>query len=630
MATQTVKEAKSYGLDFLFLKRFANILRILFPEVLSKISALFLLLLVVAAGEQVAVYFVGLIPSNFYHVLPAKDWQGFWETLFQSLLYIVLVASIKSGKQYISSILYIHWRESLTMHIHREYFQNDNYYQINILGVGNIDNPDQRITQDVERLCNQFSQMAALLLVSPLTVVVYTYLCWQSVGYIGPLVIYVYFLCGSTINKFIMAPVVNYTYKQEKQEGSFRFKHVQIRSHAEAAAFYIAGDVEKSKASKKLAILLDTQMSLVHRELWLHISVNLFDYLGSIISYVVVAIPIFAGVYDDADIASVISKVSFQCIYLINCFSQLIDLSNQVSDIAGYSHRIGELLECMKSLKGKHFISYHPQCDQLPASSVQDSLVTYSDKELLVNQTDSEHQDEPSEEHSLESYGSNSAFHLEDVTIGTPSNQEILVQDLTLEITQGRNLLIMGATGSGKTSLLRVLKGLWPLHCGKIRRYMSILEKDVMFVPQKPFLSDGTLRQQVTYPNTKSEKTTSTDDARIKNILELVGLEHIYKRCEGLDVPVDWNWSDILTPGETQCLSFARILYSKPILAILDEATSGLSSTQEEGLYQMLITQGMTVVSVGHRDRLKKFHDSLLTLEGNGKWRLEDIPESEC
>lgn len=84
----------------------------------------------------------------------------------------------------------------------------------------------------------------------------------------------------------------------------------------------------------------------------------------------------------------------------------------------------------MKSLKGKHFSSYHPQCDQLPTSSVHDTLVTYSDKELLVNQTDSEHQDEPSEEHSLESYGSNSAFHLEDVTIGTPSNQEILVQGM--------------------------------------------------------------------------------------------------------------------------------------------------------------------------------------------------------
>ncbi|PIK48919.1 ATP-binding cassette sub-family D member 4 [Apostichopus japonicus] len=373
-----LKKGKSYSLDAVFLRRFAHILKIIFPALLSRISGLFILLLVVAVGEQVAVYFVGLIPSNFYHVLPAKDWAGFWSTLSESIMYIVLVASIKSAKQYISGILYVHWRESLTLYIHREYFQSANYYQINILRAGNIDNPDQRITQDVERLCNQFSQMAALLLVSPLTIVTYTYFCWKSVGYIGPLVIYGYFVVGSTINKFLMAPVIDYTYKQEKQEGAFRFKHVQIRTNAEAAAFYTAGPVEKIKADKKLSSLLDTQMNLF-------LSIYLITSEASSV-YVVVAIPIFAGLYDNADIASLMSKVSFQCMYLINSFSQLIDLSNQISDIAGYSHRIGELLECTQSLSQQGYDTGYPRSD--PPGLEDNLLVNYSDRECLVNSSE--------------------------------------------------------------------------------------------------------------------------------------------------------------------------------------------------------------------------------------------------
>lgn len=414
--------------------------------------------------------------------------------------------------------------------------------------------------------------------------------------------IFGYFIVGTMVNKTLMGPIVTKLVQQEKLEGDFRFKHMQIRVNAEPAAFYRAGLVEHMRTDRRLQRLLQTQRELMSRELWLYIGINTFDYLGSILSYVVIAIPIFSGVYGDlspTELSTLVSKNAFVCIYLISCFTQLIDLSTTLSDVAGYTHRIGELQEALLDMSRKS-----QDCEALGES------------EWDLDKTPGCPTTEPSD----------TAFLLDRVSILAPSSDKPLIKDLSLKICEGQSLLITGNTGTGKTSLLRVLGGLWEGMKGSVQMLADFGPHGVLFLPQKPFFTDGTLREQVIYPLKEIYPDSgSADDERIVRFLELAGLSSLVARTGGLDQQVDWNWYDVLSPGEMQRLSFARLFYLQPKYAVLDEATSALTEEAESELYRIGQQLGMTFISVGHRPSLEKFHSWVLRLHGGGSWELTRI-----
>ncbi|XP_067848285.1 ATP-binding cassette sub-family D member 4 [Heptranchias perlo] len=429
-------------LDLLFVRRFCRIQAILFPSWSSQSVLMFATLLSVVLLEQLVIYQVGIVPSHFFKVLGNKDLVGFRELTIVAICLIVANSVLKSFDQFISSLMYVRWRQSLTMDLHKSYFKRKVYYTLNVFR-DDLDNPDQRISQDVERFCRGLSTMASNLIISPFTVAYYTYQCFYSTGWLGPTSIFIYFIIGSIVNKILMGPIVSTLVQQEKLEGDFRFKHMQIRVNAESAAFYRAGRVEHMRTNWRLQDLLQTQRELMNRELWLYIGVNIFDYLGSIVSYIVIAVPIFSGLYDGlapADLIELVSKV------------------------------------------------------------------------------------------------------------------------------------------------------IYPL-------------KEI-------------------YPS-----TGSADDERIIHFLKVTGLVSLLKRTGGLDERVDWNWYDVLSPGEMQRLSFTRLFYHQPKYAVLDEATSALTEEAEGDLYHTCKQLRMTVISVGHHSSLEKHHDSLLILLGDGKWELTKIQQ---
>ncbi|KAF4017641.1 hypothetical protein G4228_009262 [Cervus hanglu yarkandensis] len=545
---------------------------------------MFLTLLCVALLEQLVIYRVGLIPSQYFGVLGNKDLNGFKTLTFLSVVLIVLNSMLKSFDQFTCNLLYVSWRKDLTEHLHRLYFRGRVYYTLNVLR-DDVDNPDQRISQDVERFCRQLSSMASKLIISPFTLVYYTYQCFRSTGWLGPVSIFGYFILGTVVNRVLMGPIVAKLVQQEKLEGDFR-----------------AGHVEHMRTDRRLQRLLQTQRELMSKELWLYIGINMFDYLGSILSYVVIAIPIFSGVYGDlspTELSSLVSKNAFVCMYLISCFSQLIDLSTTLSDVAGYTHRIGELQETL--------------LDMTPKSQ---------DGEFL----DESQWDLARDPGGPATEPADTAFLLERVCICAPSSHKSLIKDLSLKISEGQSLLITGNTGTGKTSLLRVLGGLWASARGSVQMLADFGPHGVLFLPQKPFFTDGTLREQVIYPLKEIYPDSgSTDDERIMRFLELAGLSSLVARTEGLDQQVDWNWYDVLSPGEMQRLSFARLFYLQPKYAVLDEATSALTEEVESELYRIGQQLGMTFISVGHRRSLEKFHSLVLRLCGDGRWELTRI-----
>ncbi|XP_030897410.1 ATP-binding cassette sub-family D member 4 isoform X8 [Leptonychotes weddellii] len=571
-------------LDLQFLQRFLQIQKVLFPSWSSQNALMFLTLLCVALLKQLVIYQVGLIPSQYYGVLGNKDLDGFKTLTFLAVVLIVLNSMLKSFDQFTCNLLYVSWRRDLTEHLHRFYFQGRVYYTLNVLR-DDVDNPDQRISQDVERFCRQLSSMASKLIISPFTLIYYTYQCFQSTGWLGPASIFGYFILGTLVNKMLMGPIVAKLVQQEKLEGDFR-----------------AGHVEHVRTDRRLQRLLQTQRELMSKELWLYLGVNTFDYLGSILSYVVIAIPIFSGVYGDlspTELSTLVSKNAFVCIYLISCFTGLIDLSGTFSDVAGYTHRIGELQETLLDM------SLKSRGGEVPDESEWD--MDRAPEWPVAEPTDT-------------------AFLLERVSICAPSSNKPLIRDLSLKISEGQSLLITGNTGTGKTSLLRVLGGLWASTRGSVQMLTDFGPHGVLFLPQKPFFTDGTLREQVIYPLKEIYPDSgSTDDERIMRFLELAGLSSLVTRTEGLDQQVDWNWYDVLSPGEMQRLSFARLFYLQPKYAVLDEATSALTEEVESELYRIGQQLGMTFISVGHRRSLERFHSLVLKLCGEGRWELTRI-----
>ena len=417
-------------------------------------------------------------------------------------------------------------------------------------------------------------------------------------GWVGPTSCFIFFLIGTAVNKMLMSPIVAWSVKQDRKEGDFRYKHMQIRSNAESLAFITGARLEEMKSNRKLDDLLDTQHSLYGRQFFLNFAVNTFDYMGSIISYLALAVPIFTGRYDDlssAELSSVISQNAFVCIYLIFTFSSLVDLSPQVTQLAGVTHRVAQLMERLQELEDRQF----------SRSELQQVTTTDSDS------VDGDY------------------FILEGAAFRAPGvgPAEDLVRNLNLHLKPGENLLITGSSSAGKTSLLRVLRGLWKLNRGTLKSNHGPGPQGVLFLPQRPYLTDGTLREQITYPlSVDLDLVTSQENDQLLNYIRTTRLDGLLDRVGGLDHSVDWNWYDVLSPGEMQRLSFIRLLYHRPSMAFLDEATSALDTDMEEVLYRSAVEKNITLISVGHRSSLRPFHQRLLHLNGDaGNWTIENL-----
>lgn len=539
------------------------------------------------AAEQLAIYNTGLIASRFYQVLGARPVQGLHELLVSSVAVIVAVAVCLSLATFVQGHLTVLWRRHLTTALHAEYCKGFRCYYVNNLLGDDIDNPDQRITQDVDKLAISFGGVLVAVIITPLTIVYYTYNLSRILGFLGPVAIYGYFIAGAVVNRLLMTPLVRAVMRKERREGDFRFAHVHSRVKSESAAFYRSAATERQQLDGSLQTLMSAQRSVVNRQLAMDLSVNLFDYVASVLSYFIVAVPILAGRYDDltsAELSSVISKSSFISMYLLNCFTTVIDKSQELSDMAGYAKRIRQLHDVLVESPEDN-----TDLRGLPSRATATDII-----------------------------------HLENVSIGVPRTDIVLLRKLNVRVARGSSLLITGSSGTGKTSLTRVLLGLWPVLEGRVSCPTSW--RDLFFLPQKPYMTHGSLFEQVVYPQlVAGSQMPAADDpdpemlARARKVLDAVGLTAITHRVKDFLVDPEWDWYTVLSQGELQRLAFARMLYHAPAFAVLDEATSAVGEGTEANMYRLAGEYGVSVISVGHRSSL--FPVSILATSGCSKGR---------
>jgi putative ATP-binding cassette transporter len=199
------------------------------------------------------------------------------------------------------------------------------------------------------------------------------------------------------------------------------------------------------------------------------------------------------------------------------------------------------------------------------------------------------------------------------VDLVPPRTDRTLIRDLSLTVAPRQRLLVVGPSGCGKTSFLRLVSGLWEPAAGSVERPPV---GELMFIPQKPYMLLGSLREQLCYP----QPPDRFGDDQLRHVLEEVRLPELVQRYPDLDIKQDWP--RLLSLGEQQRLGFARLLLNAPRFAVLDEATSALDVTTEKVLYELLVQRDVAFVSVGHRPTLVDYHDTVLELDGTGAWRL--------
>jgi putative ATP-binding cassette transporter len=467
---------------------------------------------------------------------------------------------------YVQGYLGMKWREWMTDEFIGNYFKNRNYYEIE--ANSQIDNPDQRIMEDIRSFTRTSLTFLLVLLGSLMDLVSFIGILWfKSTLLVG--VVLGYSLTGTALTVLIGRRLVSLNFNQLKFEADFRYSLVHVRDNTESIAFYQGEKPETTRISDRFRRVLKNFSLLIGWQRNLSFFTTAYSYLPVVLPFLVLFPQYFGGKIEYGDMVQ--ANFAFTQVYA--ALSLIVSQIEQITNFAAGIERLSTFDHAIRPA-------------QAPVPGIQ------------------------SEE--------GDRFTMRQMTLLTPNRARTLIDKLTVDLGSSDNLVVIGPSGIGKSSLLRAIAGLWTQGAGVVKRPPL---SEIFFLPQKPYMLLGSLKDQLLYPRLDRE----ISDAQLRNVLKKVRLEDLPERVGGFNAELDW--ADVLSLGEQQRLAFARLLINHPGFAVLDEATSALDMENEANLYEKLRELGIRYISVGHRRSILNYHNRVLELQARDKWRLLPVKE---
>jgi putative ATP-binding cassette transporter len=456
-------------------------------------------------------------------------------------------------------------RRWLTRSMLDRYLGNRAYYELN--GDATIDNPDQRIAEDVSAFTQRSLYYLLIILWSPIQVLAFSGVLWNISR---PLVCFLmlYAVVGTFVTTILFGRVlIGLNFLQVKKEADFRFGLVRIRENAESIALYRGEAQELAQVEQRFESVYVNNTKLINRQFLLNTFGTAYKYLAIVIPYGIIASRVLTGELE----VGVAVKAAGAFTAILTAVAIIIDNFDGLSRFVAGIDRLETFVKFLDV--------------ELPERAANRRIQVVRGEQLAISR----------------------------LSLRTPDDRRWIVSGLSTVVRPGEGLMIVGPSGSGKSSLLRAIAGLASAGRGTIVRPEL---QHMLFLPQRPYMILGSLRDQLLYPLAQRYYF----DDELLDILERVNLGPLASQFGGLDAEADWE--KVLSAGEQQRLAFARLFIAQPKYAMLDEATSALDARNEEWLYELLSTTATTFVSVSHHDSLQKFHSSVLEIFGDGRWQL--------
>ena len=542
------------------------------PEGREPLVTLLLVLLLTITSVRITVL-VSYVNNGLFTSLQQLDPAAFLRSVLIFAVLATVSVVVVLLAYYVQQRLVIRTRAWLTHRIVGDWLDGGAYHR-NRFTRAPVDNPDQRIQEDIDNFTEYSGTLGIGAVRSLVSLASFTVVLWSLSG---PLTVfgveipramtffaYIYVIVATVIAFRIGHPLIRLNFVRERFNASFRYALVRLRDNSENVAFHRGEPVERATLGARFSAVIGNAWAIVYRNLRF-LGFNLVITQGAeVVPYVIQAPRFFAGQVTLGDVQQ--TAIAFSQVH-----DSLSFFRNAYDEFASYRAMLIRLTGLLDA---------DQEARELPRVAIEEG----------------------------------EGLAVRDLTVRMPDDR-VLVDDLELQLAAGASLFVTGPSGSGKTTLLRSLADLWPYADGTVHRPLG---DDALFLSQQPYLPLGTLRTALAYPGPAS----GVDDERAIAMLRRVQLLHLADR---LDEEMDW--ARRLSPGEQQRLGFGRVLLARPRVVFLDEATSALDEGLEHTLYTLLREElpETIVVSVGHRSTLNRFHAERLELLGDGRWQVATL-----